>query len=396
MPSLLVVHAVDGPGGGDRALLRAAPALLRRGWRITMTGPTGRRPPEAPDGVAWRGQPVGGPGRGRGAAALASYGAFRALAAGHDVVHLDGPAPARLLPALRGTGLLATAALGGGRLRRHAERGPVGPLDARSVVHLHDLVDHVPASWAQAGALLADSAACAAPVSAALGREVVVTGRPVDPAPTPVDPPWVPDGRPVVAFLGPIEPRMGPLELVSAAEGVRIAVPRARIVVIGDDPPDADAGYARLVDRRAEAAGVERWGRQRGGPGLLRHVDVLVVPSDREPFGTVAAQALALGVPVVASAVDGLVEVVRDGVTGRLVPPHDPQALAHGVIWALRNGPLMIEACRASAERWHLEAYAERLHDVYTAPEAADAPAARPVTGADAPAPQAAREPPGA
>ncbi|WP_022928907.1 glycosyltransferase [Patulibacter americanus] len=396
MPSLLVVHAVDGPGGADLALLRAAPALLRRGWRITMTGPTGRRPAEAPDGVVWRAQPVGGPGRGRGAAALAGYGAFRALAAGHDVVHLDGAVPARLLPALRGTGLVAAAALRGGRLRRHAERGPAGPLGARSVVHVHDVIGRVPASWAQADALLADSAACAAPVAAALGRDVTVTGRPIDPDPAPVDPPWTPDGRPVVAFLGPIARRKGPLDLVSAAEGVRIAVPRVRVVVIGDDPPDADADYTRLVDRRAEATGVERWGRQPGGAGLLRHVDVLVVPSEREPFGTVAAEALALGVPVVASAVDGLVEVVRDGVTGRLIPPHDPQALAHGVIWALRNGPLMTDACRTSAERWHVEAYAQRLHDVYTAPVPPAAPAADPASDADAPVQRAAPEPPGA
>jgi glycosyltransferase involved in cell wall biosynthesis len=396
MPSLLVVHAVDGPGGAELALLRAAPALLRRGWRITMTGPTGRRPAEAPDGVVWRGQPVGGPGRGRGAAALAAYGAFRALAAGHDVVHLDGAVPARLLPALRGTGLLAAAALRGGRLRRHAERGPAGPLGARSVVHVHDLVDRVPAFWGQADVLLADSAACAAPVTAALDREVVVTGRPVDPDPAPVAPPWIPDGRPVVAFLGPIDPRQGPLDLVSAAEGVRIGVPRARVVVIGDDPSEGDAGYARLLHRRAEAAGVERWGRQHGGPGLLRHVDVLVVPSEREPFGTVAAEALALGVPVVASAVDGLIEVVRDGVTGRLIPPHDPQALAHGVIWALRNGPLMTEACRASAERWHVEAYAQRLHEVYSAPVPSATPVAEPPTGVDAPPQRAAPEPPGA
>lgn len=386
MRSLLVVHAVDGPGGAELALLRAAPALQRRGWRITMTGPTGRRPVEAPDGVVWRAQPVGGLGRGRGASALAAYGAFRTLAAQHDVVHLNGTVPARLLPALRGTGLVAAAALRGDRLRRHAERGPSGPLAARSVLHVHDMVDRVPAFWGQADAVLADSAACAAPVAAGLGREVVVTGCPVDPDPARVDPPWPVDDRPVVAFLGRIEPRKAPLDLVSAAEGVRIAVPHARVVVVGDDTLDADPAYARLVDRRAEAAGVERWGWQRGGPGLLRHVAVLVVPSDREPFGTVAAEALALGVPVVASAVDGLVEVVRDGVTGRLVPPHDPQALAHGAIWALRNGPLLADACRAAAERWHVEAYAGRLHDAYTAPARPDAPADDPPAGSAAPA----------
>lgn len=360
MPSLLVVHAVDQPGGAELALLRAAPLLIDRGWRITMSGPTGRRPAAAPEGVAWRQQAVGGLGRGRGAAALLAYGAFRSLAAQHDVAYLNGTVPARLLPAL-GDGPVAGAALRGLRAGGRADRTAAGPVDVRTVLHVHDMVDRVPRFWATADALLADSAACAAPVAAGLGREVAVTGCPVDLDPPAATPPWSPDGRPVVAFVGRIEPRKGPLDLVTAAEAVRVVVPDARIVVVGEDTYGADAHYARTVDRRADAAHVERFGWQHGGPGLLRHVDVLVVPSDREPFGTIAAEALAAGVPVVAGAVDGLVEVVRDGVTGRLVPPHDPLSLAHGVIWALQNGSLLGDACRASARRWSLQAVTDRI-----------------------------------
>ena len=53
----------------------------------------------------------------------------------------------------------------------------------------------------------------------------------------------------------------------------------------------------------------------------MRHLDVLVLPSYEEPFGTVLAEAMAVGTPVVATRVDGLPEVVDDGVTGRLVAP---------------------------------------------------------------------------
>lgn len=366
MRSLLVVHAVDQPGGAELALLRAAPLLMERGWEITMTGPTGRRPDQAPDGIAWRRQAVGGLGRGRGAGALRAYGAFRALAAQHDVAYLNGTVPARLLPAL-GDGRLAGVAVrglrgrGGPGGRGDGGATSTGPVDVRTVLHVHDMVDRVPRFWGAADALLADSHACAAPVAASLGREVAVTGCPVDLDPPAVTPPWAPDGRPVVAFVGRIEPRKGPLDLVTAAEAVRVAVPDARVVVVGDDTYDSDPRYARAVNRRADIARVERWPWQAAGPGLLRHVDVLAVPSDREPFGTIAAEALAVGVPVVAGAVDGLVEVVRDGVTGRLVPPHDPLSLAHGIIWALQNGALLRDDCRASAERWSLQAVADRI-----------------------------------
>ena len=62
----------------------------------------------------------------------------------------------------------------------------------------------------------------------------------------------------------------------------------------------------------------------------MRHLDVLVLPSHQEPFGTVLAEAMAVGTPVVATRVGGLAEVVQDGVTGRLVAPGDPAALAAG------------------------------------------------------------------
>lgn len=337
MPSLLVVHAVDRPETAELALLRAAPGLSERGWRITMTGPEGQRPTEAPAEVTWRALPVGGPGRARALAAVRAFGQARALAEAHDVVYLNGAVPARHLPALRG--------LGG----------------VRCVLHVHEQVAHPPSFWGAADLLLASSAAAAAPLRARFGQPVLATGLPVDPDPPAVAAPWSADGRPVVGFVGRIDPRQAPLDLVAAAESIRAAVPEARIVIVGDDHRGTDAAYARLLDRRARAAHVERWGWPGDAAGLLRHLDVVVVPSRSEPFGLVAAEALAVGVPVVAAAVGGLVDVVRDGVTGHLFAPGDPKALAHGVVWALRERPLLGEACREASARWALPAWTARL-----------------------------------
>jgi glycosyltransferase involved in cell wall biosynthesis len=93
----------------------------------------------------------------------------------------------------------------------------------------------------------------------------------------------------------------------------------------------------------------------------MRHLDVLVLPSYHEPFGTVLAEAMAVGTPVVASAVDGLPEVVRDGVTGRLVPPGDPDSIAAAVLEVLSRQSEMGAAAREHARRFATDDYAARV-----------------------------------
>lgn len=66
--------------------------------------------------------------------------------------------------------------------------------------------------------------------------------------------------------------------------------------------------------------------------GFLKQIDVMAMPSLWEAFGLSAAEAMAIEKPVVASRVDGLPEVVEDGVTGILVPPAEPEPLARAIL----------------------------------------------------------------
>src|SRR5690606_14651669 len=96
--------------------------------------------------------------------------------------------------------------------------------------------------------------------------------------------------------------------------------------------------------------------------------DVSAVPSLEEGFGLVALESLRLGVPVVASRVGGLPDIVEDGRTGLLVPPSDPPALAAALLRVLTDHDLaagMRKAAPDSTARFSLERYVGRLVQMY-------------------------------
>jgi type III pantothenate kinase len=123
-------------------------------------------------------------------------------------------------------------------------------------------------------------------------------------------------------------------------------LPDTELVVAGGPPRaqlDADAEVQRLraVAERCGVSGrVDLRGRVERAdlPALLRSADVVVSAPWYEPFGIVPLEAMACGVPVVASAVGGMIDSVVDGVTGLHVPPRDPERLA-AVLRALLADP---------------------------------------------------------
>jgi glycosyltransferase involved in cell wall biosynthesis len=146
----------------------------------------------------------------------------------------------------------------------------------------------------------------------------------------PVGPGTAAGGR--LLCVGAVSPVKGQDVLFEALTGT--AGPW-RCAVVG--PADRDPPYAAALERRAVAAGLAdrvRWAGVRTGARLAaehRDADLLVVPSRSESYGMVVGEALAAGLPVLASAVGGIPEALGrtpSGVPGMLVPPDDAGALA--------------------------------------------------------------------
>jgi glycosyltransferase involved in cell wall biosynthesis len=329
---LLAVAPVTHAGGAETGLLRLLSRLQSRGWHVTLTTPGGGplRDAALDAGHDWTALGVGGLAPGTGAPAVASWARIRRLARAAGVVYLNGSVCGRLLPALSASG-------------------------ARRVLHVHDIVSRVPRFWRLADVVLADSGAVASELH---GLRSHIVYCPVEADPPLAEAPWPVTDGPVVGFVGRIEPRKGPLDLVRAAAAIRRSHPAARVVVVGEDPYGSDPAYTRQVIQAPEVEHVPWIGN---APGLMRNLDVLVLPSYQEPFGTVLAEAMAVGTPVVATRVGGLPEVVQDGVTGRLVPPGDPEQLAAAVIEVLARRDSMGAAAHEGAKRFYADAYADRV-----------------------------------
>lgn len=86
-------------------------------------------------------------------------------------------------------------------------------------------------------------------------------------------------------------------------------------------------------------------------PDFWRSLNIAVVPSLYESFGLVALEAMACGVPVIATAVGGLKEIVQDGESGLLVPPGDAFALARALTTLLTNEPLRCRLAKGARQR---------------------------------------------
>ena len=170
-----------------------------------------------------------------------------------------------------------------------------------------------------------------------------------------------------VGFAGQWAPRKGIDTLLDAWRSVKSDLPGADLHLAGGTElwkgtsrAEGSAGCAARIRQMEEQRLLHTVGAVPRGqmPEFWNSLNVAVVPSLYEPFGLVALEAMACGVPVVASDVGGLREIVQDGESGLLVPPGDAASLAQTLRTLLTDEPLrhhLALGARRRAEEYSVE-----------------------------------------
>lgn len=346
------VLEVLGPstGGIRRHVAVLADGLERRGWAVTVAGPSGVMDDLRPGLMP---VPVGlGPG------ALGAARALRPLVREADVVHAHGLT----------AGWVAWAAGAGPKLVVTVHNLVLDEASGRRAPLLRQLESRLPRRARQTIVISPDMRDRFAGGVPASQLHLV---PPVGPTPVASRPASLVRAElglgptvPLVVLVGRLHPQKDVASLIQATVALDPAV---QVVVVGEGPDraglEADArrlgveGRVHLVGARAQAADYQS------------AADVVVMCSIWEGFGLVVAEALHLARPVVATAVGPVPTMVIDGVTGRLVPPSDPAALAAAITDLLADRDRAAEMGRAGAKlvapHFDTDALVRRVEEVY-------------------------------
>jgi L-malate glycosyltransferase len=155
---------------------------------------------------------------------------------------------------------------------------------------------------------------------------------------------------PVAVLVGQLTPWKGQLEAIEAVASIRDEWPEITLLIVGQVTfPNSrvydNLGYQRTLHDSALAAGgdaIRFLGQRSDVPELLRAADVAVVPSWEEPFGRTIIEAMAAGVPVIATSVGGPPEIIEHDRDGLLVEPRNPE------LWAATIAELLEDPARCA------------------------------------------------
>jgi glycosyltransferase involved in cell wall biosynthesis len=178
---------------------------------------------------------------------------------------------------------------------------------------------------------------------------------------------WGLSAGPVVGFVGRLTPQKDPLTFLRVVADIRRHLPDVNALVVGDGPlrGAVEAEIARLELRPS----CRLTGMQAEVAPLLGAMDVFVLSSVSEGFPFVVLEAMAMERPVVATEVNGVAEIIEPGISGVLVAPRAPDAIARAALALLRapaGARRMGRAARARvAERFTVAGMVDRLQTLY-------------------------------
>jgi len=180
----------------------------------------------------------------------------------------------------------------------------------------------------------------------------------------------LPTGVPIVGIVGRLQRWKGIHVFIDALAKVRTAHPDVVGAIVGGKhpfEPEYSESLRRQIDQRGLSDAIMMPGFQTNIAEWMHAFDVFVHASDREPFGLVVVEAMAMGLPVVASDAAGPTEIITEGVDGLFAPFEDDAALADQIrryldhpAWAVSVGTL----ARNRASDFSAPGFAERVASV--------------------------------
>lgn len=178
----------------------------------------------------------------------------------------------------------------------------------------------------------------------------------------------LPTDGPLIGIVGRLQHWKGMHVLIDALPLVQARHPGARVVIVGG-VHEPEPGYPAMLRQQVQRLGLEDAvtfaGFQSDVPRWMQAMDIVVHASDREPFGIVVIEAMALGKAVVAGATGGPAEVITEGVNGLLAPFGDAPALATALMRYL-DDPALAERCGAAAAERARDFSAQRYAAAFT------------------------------
>lgn len=173
----------------------------------------------------------------------------------------------------------------------------------------------------------------------------------------------------VILFVGSLRPVKGVNYLIQAMETIKKGVPKARLMLVGDGPDrETLEGLARELHLADSMSFIGRMPNERI-PEYMAASDVFVLPSLSEGFSTVILEAMASGLPIVATRVGDMRQVIEEGYNGFLVEPRNPSQIAEKVLLLLEDEQLrerMSQRSREKVTTYSWDSTISKLLDVYS------------------------------
>jgi len=144
-------------------------------------------------------------------------------------------------------------------------------------------------------------------------------------------------------------------------------IQRCRFVLVGDGPLRAD--LEALVGKLQLQKNVFFLGFRDDIPAILKNLDILVIPSEFEPFGNVVLEGMLAGTAVIASRVGGIKEIISEGIDGMFVEPKDPEGITQSIIKLINDVELRKRISSRSKHKvisyFNIQRVVDEIEDVY-------------------------------